>query len=416
MADEKTVPTPPKSTDKPEAAAPPKAATPLNTSAKAAKGKETDTAAKAEREKREKLAALHTAIEKLEHSFGKGTVMRLGEKPQMNLESISTGSLSLDLALEIGGLPKGRIVEIFGAESSGKTTLALHVVAQAQKNGGEVAFIDAEHALDPVYARALGVDVDALLVSQPDNGEQALEIAEGLVRSGAVDLIVVDSVAALVPQAELDGHMGEAVVGLHARLMSQAMRKLAGAISKNNTIAIFINQVREKVGASSPYGPNEVTTGGRALKFYSSVRLEVKRGESLKTGDEVYGSHTRVKIAKNKTAAPFRIAEFDIVFGEGISRTGELIDLGLATGAVTQSGTWFSCDDQRLGQGKENAKSFLAGNPDMAAEIERKIRENADKIAFTGGYKKKKPLKGKEIKPSVSGPSAGAEDDEDDDD
>ena len=329
----------------------------------------------------DKNKALETALTQIEKQFGKGAVMRLGENKHMNIEHISTGSLSLDIALGIGGLPRGRIVEIYGPESSGKTTLSLHCIAEGQKNGGNVAFIDVEHALDPTYAAALGVDVDSLLVSQPDTGEDALEIAEALIRSGAIDVIVIDSVAALVPKAEIEGEMGDSHVGLHARLMSQALRKLAGAISKSNCVAIFINQLREKVGVV--YGNPEVTTGGRALKFYSSVRIDIRRVETLKSGGEMVGSHTRAKVVKNKIAPPFREAEFDIMFGEGISKMSELIDVGVKLGIVQKSGAWFNYGDIRLGQGRDNAKQFLKDNPEIANDIEGQIRANADKLYAT---------------------------------
>ena len=322
----------------------------------------------------EKKKALEMALGQIEKQFGKGAVMKLGESTHLNLESISTGSLSLDIALGIGGVPRGRIVEVFGPESSGKTTVALHIVAEAQKAGGEAAFIDAEHALDPAYAKKLGVDIDNLIVAQPDTGEQALEIAEALVRSGAIDVIVIDSVAALVPKAEIDGEMGDSHVGLQARLMSQALRKLAGVINKSNTTAIFINQLREKVGIM--FGNPEVTPGGRALKFYSSVRLDVRRIESLKQGNDVVGNRTRVKIVKNKVAPPFKEAEFDIMYGEGISREGNILDTGVNIDIVQKSGAWFSFGDNRLGQGRENSKTFLKENPDIAQQIENKIREN----------------------------------------
>ena len=324
----------------------------------------------------DKQAALATALEQIEKRFGKGAIMKLGESSALNVEGISTGSLSLDIALGIGGLPRGRIIEVYGPESSGKTTLALHCVASAQKNGGEVAFVDVEHALDPVYAKALGVDIDSLLVSQPDTGEQALEITDALVRSGAIDLIVVDSVAALVPKSEIDGEMGDVYVGQQARLMSQAMRKLAGGIGKSNCVAIFINQLREKVGVM--FGNPEVTPGGRALKFYSSVRLDVRRVESLKVNGEVVGNHTRVRIVKNKVAPPFREAEFDIMYGEGISHEGELLDMGVKEGIVKKSGSWFTYGDGRLGQGRDNAKKFLKDNAEVANEIEQKIRESIE--------------------------------------
>ncbi|MGI6249457.1 MAG: recombinase RecA [Acutalibacteraceae bacterium] len=322
----------------------------------------------------DKKKALENALLQIEKAYGKGTIMRLGQNEGMTVEAVSTGSIALDAATGIGGLPRGRIIEIYGPEASGKTTLALHVVAEAQKLGGEAAFIDAEHALDPVYAGRLGVDIDSLLVSQPDNGEQALEIAEALVRSGAVDVIVVDSVAALVPRAEIDGEMGDSHVGLHARLMSQALRKLAGAISKSNTIIIFINQLREKVGVI--YGNPEVTTGGRALKFYASLRIDVRRIEQLKgPGNEFTGSRTRAKIVKNKVAPPFKEAEFDIIYGRGISKEGELVDLGVKYGVVEKSGAWFSYGDVRLGQGRENVKEYFRQNKEVADEIEAKIRE-----------------------------------------
>jgi recombination protein RecA len=321
----------------------------------------------------DKKTALETALAHIEKQFGKGAVMRLGQNQAMQVEAISTGSLGLDLALGIGGLPRGRIVEIYGPESSGKTTLALHCVAQGQKSGGNAAFIDVEHALDPVYASALGVDVDSLLVSQPDTGEQALEITEALVRSGAIDVIVIDSVAALVPRAEIEGEMGDSVVGLQARLMSQALRKLAGAISKSNCVAIFINQLREKIGIA--YGNPEVTTGGRALKFYASVRLDVRRGEAIKVSGDQVGSRTRVRVVKNKIAPPFRTAEFDMMYGHGISHTGEVLDLGVELDIVQKSGAWFNYGETRLGQGRENAKIFLDQHPDMRDEIEAKIRK-----------------------------------------
>ena len=332
----------------------------------------------------DKNKALETALTQIEKQFGKGAVMRLGENKHMNIEHISTGSLSLDIALGIGGLPRGRIVEIYGPESSGKTTLSLHCIAEGQKNGGNVAFIDVEHALDPTYAAALGVDVDSLLVSQPDTGEDALEIAEALIRSGAIDVIVIDSVAALVPKAEIEGEMGDSHVGLHARLMSQALRKLAGAISKSNCVAIFINQLREKVGVV--YGNPEVTTGGRALKFYSSVRIDIRRVETLKSGGEMVGSHTRAKVVKNKIAPPFREAEFDIMYGEGISREGELLDLAVKAEVVQKAGAWFSYDGRRLGQGRDKVKELLKTDKELAAEIEKKLWENIDKL-----YERKKP-------------------------
>ena len=339
----------------------------------------------------DKKAALETALAQIEKQFGKGAVMKLGANVAMQVDSISTGSLGLDMALGVGGLPRGRIIEIYGPESSGKTTLALHVLAEAQKKGGEVAFIDVEHALDPTYARALGVDIDSLLVSQPDTGEQAMEICEALVRSGAIDAIVVDSVAAMVPRAEIEGEMGDSHVGLQARLMSQALRKLTGIIGKTNTVCIFINQLREKVGVV--YGSPEVTTGGRALKFYSSVRIDVRRIEGLKDSSGSFiGNRTRAKIVKNKVAPPFKEAEFDIMFGEGISKVGEIIDLGVKLGAVQKSGAWFNYGETRLGQGRDNAKQFLRDNPDIAAEIEAIVRENADRILAAGKKGVVKPI------------------------
>ena len=326
----------------------------------------------------DKKRAIETAMAQIEKLYGKGSIMRCGDEQAANVEAISTGSLALDLALGIGGLPKGRIVEIYGPESSGKTTLALHVLAQAQKAGGEVAFIDAEHALDIGYARALGVNVEDMLVSQPDTGEQALEITEALVRSGAIDVIVVDSVAALVPRAEIEGEMGDSFVGLHARLMSQALRKLTGAVGKTNTIVIFINQLREKVGVM--YGNPEVTTGGRALKFYSSVRIDVRRIEALKNGSEIIGNRTRAKVVKNKMAPPFREAEFDIMYGEGISMLGELIDLGVKLDLVQKSGSWYSMGETRIGQGRDSAKQYLRDNPEIAAKLESDIRRDFHKL------------------------------------
>ena len=326
----------------------------------------------------DKKRAIETAMQQIERTYGKGSIMRFGDNTVSNVEAISTGSLALDLALGIGGLPKGRIIEIYGPESSGKTTLALHVLAQAQKAGGEVAFIDAEHALDITYARALGVKVEDMLVSQPDTGEQALEITEALVRSGAIDVIVVDSVAALVPRAEIEGEMGDSFVGLHARLMSQALRKLTGAVGKTNTIVIFINQLREKVGVM--YGNPEVTTGGRALKFYSSVRIDVRRIEALKNGSEIIGNRTRAKVVKNKMAPPFREAEFDIMYGEGISMLGELIDLGVKLDLVQKSGSWYSMGETRIGQGRDSAKQYLRDNPEIAAKLEADIRRDFHKL------------------------------------
>ena len=327
----------------------------------------------------EKKKALDLAFSQIEKQFGKGAIMKLGENSHLNLESISTGALSLDIALGIGGVPRGRIVEVFGPESSGKTTVALHVVAEAQKAGGEAAFIDAEHALDPVYAQKLGIDIESLIVSQPDTGEQALEITEALVRSGAVDVIVVDSVAALVPKAEIDGEMGDSHVGLQARLMSQALRKLAGVVSKSKTTAIFINQLREKVGVM--FGSPETTSGGRALKFYSSIRLDVRRIETLKQSNEMIGNRVRVKVVKNKVAPPFKEAEFDIMYGEGISKEGNILDTGVKIDLVKKSGAWYSYGDTRLGQGRENSKQFLIDNPDVAKDIEKSIREKFD-LAF----------------------------------
>lgn len=327
----------------------------------------------------DKQKALETAIEQLEKQYGKGAVMKLGAAPALNVEAIPTGSIALDSALGIGGVPRGRIVEIFGPESGGKTTVALHIVAEAQKRGGEAAFIDVEHALDPVYAKALGVNIDSLLVSQPDTGEQALEITEALVRSGAIDVIVLDSVAAMVPRAEIEGLMGDSHVGIQARLMSQAMRKLTGVISKTNCVAVFINQLREKVGVV--YGNPEVTPGGRALKFYASVRLEVRKMEQLKAGSDVIGNHTKVKVVKNKVAPPFREAEFDIMYGQGISRTGEVLDLAVKLGLIDKSGAWFSYKTERIGQGRDNAKKYLEANPEVMETLTAKIRENFDKLA-----------------------------------
>ncbi len=320
----------------------------------------------------EKLNALNQALGKIEKEFGKGSVMKLGEATSMAIDVISTGSIGLDIAVGIGGLPKGRIIEVYGPESSGKTTVALHSVAEAQKQGGIAAFIDAEHALDPVYAKALGVDIDNLIISQPDTGEQALEIAEALIRSGAIDIIVVDSVAALVPRAEIEGDMGDSHVGLQARLMSQALRKLTGSIKKSNCVAIFINQLREKVGIM--FGNPETTTGGRALKFYSSVRLDVRKIDTIKQGDKVLGSRTRVKVVKNKVAPPFKQAEFDIMYGEGISKVGDLLDIASDIDIVKKSGAWYSYNDTKLGQGRENVKKFLQDNPDLIKEIDEKVR------------------------------------------
>ena len=326
----------------------------------------------------DKKKALETAMQQIEKMYGKGSIMRYGDGGVTNVECIPTGSLALDLALGIGGLPRGRVIEIYGPESSGKTTLALHVLAQAQKQGGEVAFVDAEHALDPTYARALGVNVEDMLISQPDTGEQALEITEALVRSGAIDVVVVDSVAALVPRAEIEGEMGDSFVGLHARLMSQALRKLTGIIAKTNSIVIFINQLREKVGVM--YGNPEVTTGGRALKFYASVRIDVRRVETLKAGGEVIGNRTRAKVVKNKVAPPFREAEFDIMYGEGISALGEMIDLAVKLDLVQKSGSWFSMGEKRLGQGRDAAKQYFKDHPEEATALEAAVRENFPKL------------------------------------
>ena len=322
----------------------------------------------------DKKKALQSALLQIEKTFGKGAVMRMGDRPEMNVDAVPTGSLALDAALGIGGVPKGRIVEIYGPESSGKTTLALHILAEAQKMGGEVAFVDAEHALDPVYAAALGVDIDNMLVSQPDTGDQALEITDALVRSGAVDAIVVDSVAALVPKQEIEGEMGDTFVGIQARLMSQALRKLAGAISKTNCVVIFINQLRMKIGVM--YGNPETTTGGQALKFYSSVRLDVRRVESIKEGGTVIGNKTRVKVVKNKVAPPFREAIFDIMYGQGISKWGELVDMAVQMDIIQKSGSWFSMGEERIGQGKDSVKAFLQANPDIAETVEAQVREN----------------------------------------
>lgn len=321
----------------------------------------------------EKDKALELAIAQIEKQFGKGSIMKLGENAKLNIQAIPTGALPLDIATGIGGVPKGRIIEIFGPESSGKTTVALHIIAESQKQGGIAAFIDAEHALDPGYAKKLGVSIEDLIISQPDTGEQALEIAEALVRSGAIDVIVVDSVAALVPKAEIDGEMGDSHIGLQARLMSQALRKLAGAINKSNTVAIFINQLREKVGVM--FGNPEVTTGGRALKFYSSMRLDVRRIESLKKGDDVYGNRTRVKIVKNKVAPPFKQAEFDIIYGRGISKEGCILDIAAECGVVNKAGAWYSYEGTRIGQGRENSKEYLLANPELMDVIEKKVRE-----------------------------------------
>lgn len=326
----------------------------------------------------DKTKALNAAVNQIERAFGKGSIMKLGSREVVQVDTVSTGSISLDAALGIGGLPRGRIIEIYGPESSGKTTLALHAVAEAQKKGGVCAFIDAEHALDPIYAKKLGVNVDELLISQPDAGEQALEIADTLVRSGAVDVLIVDSVAALVPKAELDGEMGDTHVGLQARLMSQALRKLTSSVSRSNTMVVFINQIRMKIGVM--FGNPETTTGGNALKFYSSIRLEIRRIGALKDKEEVVGNQTRVKVVKNKLAPPFKVVEFDIMYGEGISKTGELLDLGVKAGIVEKSGAWFSHGSERIGQGRENAKAYLKKHPEMANEIQGKIREKAGLI------------------------------------
>lgn len=355
-----------------------------------------DTTPKSTGPATDKKAALETALAQIEKQFGKGAVMKLGANVTMQVDAIPTGSLGLDLALGIGGLPRGRIVEVYGPESSGKTTLALQVLAEAQKMGGEVAFIDVEHALDPAYASALGVDIDSLLVSQPDTGEQAMEICEALVRSGAIDAIVVDSVAAMVPRAEIEGEMGDSHVGLQARLMSQALRKLTGVIGKTNTVCIFINQLREKVGIV--YGNPEVTTGGRALKYYSSVRIDVRRIEGLKDSTGAFiGNRTRAKIVKNKVAPPFREAEFDIMFGEGISKIGEILDLGVKLGIVQKSGAWFNYGEMRLGQGRDNAKQFLKDHPEVSDEIEKIVRANADRLLAAGKKGTVKPLDPSEI-------------------
>ena len=356
----------------------------------------------------DKKAALETALAQIEKQFGKGAVMKLGANVTMQVDAIPTGSLGLDLALGIGGVPRGRIVEVYGPESSGKTTLALQILAEAQKMGGEVAFIDVEHALDPTYAAALGVDIDSLLVSQPDTGEQAMEICEALVRSGAIDAVVVDSVAAMVPRAEIEGEMGDSHVGLQARLMSQALRKLTGVIGKTNTVCIFINQLREKVGIV--YGNPEVTTGGRALKYYSSVRIDVRRIEGLKDSTGAFiGNRTRAKIVKNKVAPPFREAEFDIMFGEGISKLGEILDLGVKLGVVQKSGAWFNYGEMRLGQGRDNAKQFLKEHPEVSDEIEKIVRANADRLLAAGKKGTVKPLDPSEIvKPVAAGEAPAA--------
>ena len=335
--------------------------------------KKTSVEATADRTPEEKKKALETAISRIEKNFGKGTIMKMGENPNMNVSAVSTGSLTLDLALGIGGLPKGRIIEVYGPESSGKTTLTLHAIAEVQKAGGEAAFIDAEHALDPVYAKNLGVDIDNLLVSQPDSGEQALEICDALLRSGAIDIVVIDSVAALVPQEEIDGDMGASHVGKQARLMSQALRKISGTIAKTNCIVIFINQLREKIGVM--YGNPETTTGGRALKFYSSVRIEIRKAESLKSGTDIVGNRVKCKVVKNKVAPPFKTAEFDIMYGTGISKVGEIVDIGCDLGVIEKSGAWFSYEGTRLGQGRDNAKNAILNDPALEAEIEQKIKD-----------------------------------------
>ena len=351
----------------------------------------------------EKMKALESALAQLNKTYGKGAVMKFGDAAaDANLQVIPTGCLELDMALGVGGLPRGRVVEIYGPESSGKTTVALHCVAEAQKMGGVCAFIDAEHALDPVYARKLGVNVDELYISQPDTGEQALEICEALVRSGAIDMVVIDSVAALVPRAEIEGEMGDSFVGLQARLMSQALRKLTGVIAKTNAVAIFINQLREKVGVM--YGNPETTTGGRALKFYASVRLDVRRGEQLKNGSEVIGNRTKVKVVKNKVAPPFKVAEFDIIYGEGISTEGTLLDMAVDRDIIHKSGAWFSYKDQRIGQGRENARLFLKDNPEIANDIEGQIRANADKL-----YASRRPA-GKNASSKAEEPADAAKD------
>ncbi|MDH5748022.1 MAG: recombinase RecA [Rhodospirillales bacterium] len=347
-----------------------------------------------EKDNMDKNKALDAAVSQIERAFGKGSVMRLGQRETVATEVVSSGSLSLDIALGIGGLPRGRVIEVYGPESSGKTTLALHAVAEAQKLGGTCAFIDAEHALDPSYAKKLGVNIDDLLISQPDGGEQALEITDTLVRSGAVDVLVVDSVAALVPRAELEGEMGDHHVGLQARLMSQALRKLTGSVSRSNTMVIFINQIRMKIGVM--FGSPETTTGGNALKFYSSIRLEIRRIGAIKDRDEIVGNQTRVKVVKNKLAPPFKTVEFDIMYGEGFSKTGELLDLGEKAGIIEKSGSWYSCNSERIGQGRENAKTFLKENPDKAAEIEQAIRANAGLVSAA----------------MMTGPETDADDDE----
>ncbi len=352
----------------------------------------------------DKKKALDTALAQIEKTYGKGAVMRLGDRPEMVVDAIPTGSLALDAALGIGGVPRGRIIEIYGPESSGKTTLALHILAEAQKRGGEVAFVDAEHALDPEYAAALGVDIDSMLVSQPDTGEQALEIADALVRSGALDAVVVDSVAALTPRAEIEGEMGDSFVGLQARLMSQALRKLAGTISKTNCVVIFINQLRMKIGVM--YGNPETTTGGNALKFYASVRLDVRRVESIKNGSDVIGNKTRVRVVKNKVAPPFKEAIFDIMYGEGISKGGEILDMAVELDLVQKSGSWFSIGDERIGQGRDNAKQYILDHPDLLNDLEQKVRDNLYKLQA----KKGKPAKAAEKPVTVSADDFNDED------
>lgn len=354
----------------------------------------------------QKKQALETAVLQIEKQFGKGSVMKLGEATTMAVDAISTGSLGLDIALGIGGVPKGRIVEIYGPESSGKTTVALQIIAQVHKNGGEAAFIDVEHALDPVYAQALGVDIDRLLVSQPDTGEQALEIAEALIRSGAIDAIVIDSVAAMVTKAEIEGEMGDSHVGLQARLMSQAMRKLTSVVGKSNAVAIFINQVREKIGVM--YGNPETTPGGRALKFYSSVRIEVRKGEAIKNGTEIIGNKTRCKVVKNKVAPPFKEAEFDIMYGEGTSVEGEILDLAVKLDIVNKSGAWFSYGEDRLGQGRDKVKEYLKENPELCEEIKAKVMANKDKLMSSGKKEKKAAEKAMEIAAAKTMPNLDA--------
>lgn len=350
----------------------------------------------------DKKKALETALAQIEKQFGQGAVMKLGQATAMNVESISTGSIGMDIALGIGGVPRGRIVEIYGPESSGKTTVALSIVAQAQKAGGEAAFIDVEHALDPVYAKALGVDIDSLLVSQPNSGEQALEITEALVRSGAIDVIVLDSVAAMTTKAEIEGEMGDTHVGLQARLMSQAMRKLTGIIGKTNCVALFINQVREKIGVM--YGNPETTPGGRALKFYSSVRMEIRRSEQIKNGSEVIGNRTRCKVVKNKVAPPFKEAEFDIMYGEGISQTGEILDLATNLDIVNRSGAWYNYNGERLGQGRDNAKAYLAENPELCEELRKLVMENKDELLMAGKKSGRRPAVEKVVAKAAAKP------------